>query len=205
MFYIIYGERLTMYTCKQCSCPLAEANRSAGRAGLCKPCYAAKMAPYMRTWRRDNRAADMIMRARLRAKRSGLPFDLSAEDLTIPVKCPVTGRPLEWGEGHSPDAPTLDRLVPDLGYVRGNVRVISHAANAAKGSASPEDLALLARVRGSGSTFDRASRYVQRALHTERLISTLQRRVGDNAPEEVERVAAFLRRHEAGLAHPMSN
>lgn len=41
---------------------------------------------------------------------------------------------------HKDCAPSLDRLVPALGYVRGNVRVISHRANRLKGDALIEEI-----------------------------------------------------------------
>lgn len=75
----------------------------------------------------------MIRQAKARAKKRGLPFDLQLGDLTIPAYCPVLGIPLSVGEGERHDgSPTLDRLVPRLGYVSGNVRVISYRANRIK-------------------------------------------------------------------------
>ena len=43
------------------------------------------------------------------------------------------GVELLFGAGrNNPDNPSLDRVVPELGYVRGNVRVISYWANRLK-------------------------------------------------------------------------
>lgn len=60
----------------------------------------------------------------------------------IPETCPVLGIPLFPGIGRGPqhNAPTLDRIVPDLGYVPGNIRVMSHLANSMKRDATPEQL-----------------------------------------------------------------
>jgi len=41
---------------------------------------------------------------------------------------------------HTPNSPTLDRLVPELGYVKGNIRVISYKANAMKSDASIQEI-----------------------------------------------------------------
>lgn len=44
------------------------------------------------------------------------------------------------------NAPSIDRIIPELGYVRGNVALLCHACNVAKGSAAtPEQLKRLAR------------------------------------------------------------
>ena len=48
---------------------------------------------------------------------------------------------LAWGTYSSP---SLDRLVPALGYVKGNVQVISWRANKLKGEGTAEDHRLIA-------------------------------------------------------------
>jgi len=50
--------------------------------------------------------------------------------------CPVFGTP--WGRGR--DAPSLDRMRPKLGYVVGNIAVISMMANAVKSNANGEQV-----------------------------------------------------------------
>lgn len=103
------------------------------------------------------RAADprkeLLAAARARARARVLPFDLTIDDITLPAHCPVLGIPIAVGHGKlSNNSPTLDRIVPQLGYVRGNVAVISYKANAIKRDASPEELQRVAtwasRVRG---------------------------------------------------------
>ncbi len=83
--------------------------------------------------------------AKTRARALGVRFDLQAEDIVIPDRCPLLGIPLlvnreSWRKGPSPNAPSLDRLIPGKGYVKGNVRVISFLANAMKTNATPEQL-----------------------------------------------------------------
>ena len=61
----------------------------------------------------------------------------------IPLHCPVLGLPLyrnSGGAAQGPNSPSLDRIDPDLGYVRGNVKVISARANSIKSNATPEEL-----------------------------------------------------------------
>ena len=76
----------------------------------------------------------------------GIPFDLTVDDLKIPSHCPVLGIPLvSWHErGCRPDGtPSVDRVIPSLGYVKGNVRVISERANRLKQDASLGELEAL--------------------------------------------------------------
>jgi hypothetical protein len=68
-----------------------------------------------------------------RARRDGIPFSLSPSDVTIPANCPVCDRPLQAGDGKPCDSsPTLDKNVPALGYIRGNVLVICLDCNRRK-------------------------------------------------------------------------
>lgn len=90
----------------------------------------------------------MLKRSRIRAKNNGWPFDLAATDLPRPLVCPVLGMVLDYskkpGCGPLPNSPSLDRIVPALGYVKGNVRIISHKANTMKSDATPEQYAKIA-------------------------------------------------------------
>jgi hypothetical protein len=79
--------------------------------------------------------------ARIRAKSKGIPFTITIDDIVIPEVCPVLGIKLEHGVGYVCDnSPTLDRIIPELGYVVGNIQVISHRANTIKNNASLEDM-----------------------------------------------------------------
>ncbi len=90
---------------------------------------------------KDNPEFRMWWAAKRRAKTRGLPFNLERTDIVIPEACPILGLRLETGEGVSTDAsPTLDRIDPSLGYVRGNVWVISALANRMKSNANAEQL-----------------------------------------------------------------
>ena len=76
-----------------------------------------------------------------RSKSKDIPFNLEYEDLTLPELCPVLGIPIVKTHGTSgkvgyrPNAPSVDRIRPELGYVKGNVRVISSRANLLKNNA----------------------------------------------------------------------
>lgn len=82
--------------------------------------------------------------AKKRAKRLGIPFDLNLEDIVIPAKCPLLGIPLVLDHTTMcDDSPSLDKLIPSKGYVRGNILVISMRANRIKQDASIDELMLL--------------------------------------------------------------
>jgi hypothetical protein len=110
-----------------------------------------------RYWERKKRDPIGYTLARLKraAKAKGVPFDLTRDDIFIPEHCPVLGirlRAIGTGRGH--DCPEADRLVPELGYVRGNVSFISHRANRLKDNATPDELERVAawmRARARGT------------------------------------------------------
>lgn len=83
--------------------------------------------------------------ARTRSTKKNLPFNLTCEYLESiwTDTCPVTGR--EFVIGDPKDAPSLDRLIPEKGYVEGNVAWISRRANTIKNDASLEDLEMIVR------------------------------------------------------------
>lgn len=94
-----------------------------------------------RDWLVANPKVQMLISARQRAKRDGVPFDLSASDFDIPSTCPIFGHAMECGTRRNHRySPTLDRIIPEQGYVLGNVQVISHRANMLKGNASIAEL-----------------------------------------------------------------
>lgn len=85
----------------------------------------------------------LLSAARARARARGLDFNLTVEDIAIPENCPVLGMKLVYQRGKAgplPSSPTLDRVDNDKGYVRGNVRVISHRANALKSDGTLAEL-----------------------------------------------------------------
>ena len=102
-----------------------------------------------RAWRAGARTSDhilytrrwMLYNARARAKNKDLPFDITIDDIGAPPACPVLGVALSWGNtSQAGNSPSLDRIIPALGYVSGNVMVISRRANTIKNNATPDEL-----------------------------------------------------------------
>ena len=89
--------------------------------------------------------SQMIENAKDRAKRKGLPFNITIKDIFIPKTCPILGIPLFPSKGQPTDnSPELDRFVPSLGYIRGNIEVISRKANRIKTNATTDEVTKVA-------------------------------------------------------------
>ena len=89
--------------------------------------------------RRTDRATwakHMINSLKGRCRKKGLPFDLVANDLLALIPddgiCPAIGIEIIFGGKLSRNSPSIDRIIPLLGYVRGNICIISHKANSMK-------------------------------------------------------------------------
>jgi hypothetical protein len=100
-----------------------------------------------RRYRRKNIIPNLLDNAKRRALKRGLEFNLTVSDLNLPLLCPLLKIPLRVSEsGHSDDnSPTLDRIDPSRGYVKGNVQIISKKANQIKSNAYLFEIELLAR------------------------------------------------------------
>lgn len=87
-------------------------------------------------------------RAKSRAARLGVPFDLTPEFLESiwTGVCPVLGVKLDLISDRSEEcAVELDRFDPDLGYTQGNVHWLSRKANRIKNNTTVEILESLLR------------------------------------------------------------
>lgn len=93
----------------------------------------------------------MFHNAKRRSEARGISFSLQASDVLIPSHCPVLGLKLDKGFLHFTDnSPSLDRIKPELGYVPGNVRVISWRANRIKNDATVEELQKILEYMNNG-------------------------------------------------------
>jgi hypothetical protein len=95
--------------------------------------------------RKASTARTLLNAAKGRARRKGLPFDLTVHDIVIPSHCPVLGLPFVVNTVKcGSDSPTLDRIIGHLGYVRGNIVVVSFRVNTIKSDATPTELRAVA-------------------------------------------------------------
>lgn len=118
--------------------------KKTGRANWCKDCmrslYTRPEYLERRKQRRNNNLAHaLLIETRCRARKASIPFNL--ESLTIPELCPVLRRPFHLGGGKRTDcSPSVDRIIPERGYVVGNVRVISWLANKIKSNCDDPEI-----------------------------------------------------------------
>ena len=87
----------------------------------------------------------MYVRTKSRAKRLGIDFDLTIDDIKIPRFCPVLGIPLISNSKVSNNTPSIDKIIPELGYIKGNISIISLKANRIKSNATSEELRKIAQ------------------------------------------------------------
>lgn len=83
-----------------------------------------------------------------RAKREGRDWEMTEEDIEWPLECPILSIPLNYSLGRGGiyyDSPSIDRIDPSKGYVKGNTRIISSLANTMKSNADEETLVTFAR------------------------------------------------------------
>jgi hypothetical protein len=159
----------TYHSCVACGA--SPFNHHPRHRALCSPCFAqhkqkqeadrykadrAAMCARTAKWRRKTREQDpigywvykAINNAKSRAKVRGVPFDLTADyvrGLVVPV-CPALGVDLEYFNSKSTDSSaSLDAFVPHLGYIVGNVYVVSKLANSIKTNATAAQVAAVGK------------------------------------------------------------
>lgn len=145
--------------------------KDAAKQKICHATWAErnkdKSRGYARKWREKNRSAvkaaakrrragegpqrHMLWHAKRRTKNKGIPFSITLDDIFIPLLCPVFRTPLRVNARTVGDnSPTLDCVIPELGYTPKNSRVISHLANRLKSTLTEKQLqAILAYIKDS--------------------------------------------------------
>lgn len=111
---------------------------------ICKECEQKKVLQY-RTMTKKGVVAEIIRRKKYECKKKNILYDLDSEFLLkrledIDWKCEVTGIPMmamrssldEKRKGFNLDSISLDRINPDGGYVKDNVRFVLNQVNTFK-------------------------------------------------------------------------
>jgi hypothetical protein len=113
-----------------CGCLMRETSRKIGKSRMV---HGLTGTPAFNLWRQAKR----------RALASSLPFEITVYDIVIPQHCPFLEIPLIPQKNKlGPNSPSIDKIIPSLGYVRGNIQVISVKANWMKGNATIEEMRL---------------------------------------------------------------
>jgi hypothetical protein len=96
-----------------------------------------------------NPITQMLSNAKIRAKQKSIDFNLTSEYLKkiFPKdnKCPITGVNFQFGyknqdKKNNDFAPSLDKIIPEKGYIEGNVIVVCNIANRIKSDSTIEVL-----------------------------------------------------------------
>lgn len=132
-----------MKTCRKCKKELSldffttDSSSKDGLQRTCKECNRAKCIE----WNSKNKDSLTLNRIRHRALDKGIAFDIDLSDIAYPEKCPVFGFDLERNcKVPQFNSPSVDRIDPSKGYVKGNIQVISQLANLMKQNATPAQL-----------------------------------------------------------------
>ena len=138
------GKHLMVYV--RCECGTEKWSR---HASVVKKKDVKSCGCWKNNWDRkrgwDDRSA-MWSRAKYRAAHKGREFTITKEDIVIPERCPLLGIPLVCHRGKGSqqgNSPSLDRIDPTKGYIKGNVWVISNRANTLKNDATLQELKTL--------------------------------------------------------------
>ena len=151
-------------TCSRCKRPEGEVEfyerARGGRRGRCKRCMCKEQRVHREVFASAHPKRVMLNNAATRARKAGVPFELTESDFEIPAVCPVLGIPLEPGKGRRgprDHSPTLDRVIPTRGYVRDNVVVVSWRANRLKSDGTMTELETIVRFYRAAESASNAS------------------------------------------------
>ena len=146
-------ENTNKQVCDTCNCikvfsdfsMIDKYDKFSGRKSTCKKCSRNKKSVELRnrTWKEDA-VTVMFNNSKARAKKSGLEFTITKQDIIIPEYCPVLGLKLDrttiddWTT-----SPSIDRIDNTKGYTKENIVVVSRRANILKKDATKEELKCL--------------------------------------------------------------
>lgn len=95
-----------------------------------------------------HRIRNSVNKAKARAKRKQVAYKINdVYMISIFPKdmiCPVLGIEMAW-EGERDRTPSIDKIIPNRGYVEGNVIWVSTRANRIKQDATPEEMMKIAK------------------------------------------------------------
>lgn len=121
---------------RQCTNCRAMFEKTSRTVTLCNSCNSSRV-------KSQSAESKMLRRAKSRAKEKSLEFNISIDDIFIPKECPILKIPLISKKGRPgcfDSSPSLDRIDPEKGYIKGNIMVISSLANVMKNNASVKNL-----------------------------------------------------------------
>lgn len=98
--------------------------------------------------KKDHHVGKFFQEAKIRARQKSVPFTITLKYLRGAANdyCPVFKHKFLWGRSGlgrgktTGNSPSLDRIIPELGYIPGNVIFISHNANRIKSNATEKQI-----------------------------------------------------------------
>lgn len=134
----------------------AQAKRAQNSAHQRLPKSRAVKNKWAREWRKNHYLKHLLNVAKKRARSKGLEFSITASDVILHAICPIIGVAITApGTWHGP---SLDRRDNSLGYVPGNVHLVSKRGNTWKGHRASEDFErALSYLRGEQRTLRRSA------------------------------------------------
>lgn len=142
-----------MKQCNKCNIvkPLSEyftnEKHKDGYVLSCKLCHSQRCVSYRKTKRGHLTNYLKASKTRAKAKNIDHNIDLNYLESIATDVCPVFKTTFDWGmngKGRGYERPSLDRIIPELGYVKGNVVFISMVANQIKSAFTEKELYLVA-------------------------------------------------------------
>lgn len=108
----------------------------------CKQHYDEYNKRYTYNMRENQYTKYMMHRIKANASKTGTIVTITEADLNVPEYCPALGILLDRHATRNTrsNAPSVDRIDNDIGYVPGNVVVVSLKANRIKNDATIEEL-----------------------------------------------------------------
>ena len=116
-------------------------NNGAQLFGLSSDCKECRKRVSKKHWEKSvkNDLEKIIYnRAKGRARKRGIYFDITPEDIVIPDKCPIFNKKLVYGDHDW--TPSIDRIDSSKGYTKENIIIVSNKANVIKNNACPDDI-----------------------------------------------------------------
>lgn len=122
-------------TCRTCQKNL-ESTEFYDRFSICKPCLSQDRKKKYKNYP----LKQMLGTIRNKCLKNGIPFNLTEKDIIIPNFCPVLGVKLETAGETQSNSPSIDRIIPEKGYIVGNVVCMSKKANQIKSNGTPDEI-----------------------------------------------------------------
>jgi len=123
------------------------------RDGCLPWCKSCRKKYQRRHYHKKSIRQKFLQSSRNNAKKKGLVHTIKMEDIPLPLPrfCKYLGVKLDYssmrdyGRARHPYIPTIDRIDSSLGYIPGNIQIISDMANTMKSNASVNELLAFAK------------------------------------------------------------